>query len=174
MQTKFNDIAVFTHGKFARSFAFFISGFAVFFYVRQFITVKSIWENLTAKSLIYPQSEHFYLLMKLLAGLSLVAGFIIVCVVFYTLIDVWGLKVIITEQSLVVINTLVKHFPGTGEIPCEEIIEIKKGMFRFKIVGEKNSVSISGVERIELLFHLIHECRKKRFKMAKKHKSSHL
>jgi len=164
LQTNSNDIAVFTHGKLTRSFAFFISGIAVYFYARQCIAVKSIWENLTAKMLLYPQSADYYYFMKLLSSLSLVAGLIVVITIFYTLIDVWGLKVIVTTDSLVVINTLIKKFPGCGQIPCEEIVEIKKGIFRFKIIGEKNSVSISGVEKIDLLFHLIYECKKNKFK----------
>lgn len=164
MQTNSNDIGVFTHGKLTRSFAFFISGIAIYFYARQFTVVKSIWENLTAKMLLYPQSADFYYFMKLLASLSLVAGFMVVLVILYTLIDVWGLKVIITPDTLIVINTLIKRFPGTGQIPCEEIVEIKKGIFRFKIIGEKNSVTISGVEKIDLLFHLIYQCKKNQFK----------
>ncbi|BBB32236.1 hypothetical protein TTHT_0661 [Thermotomaculum hydrothermale] len=164
MQTNSNEIGVFTHGKLTRSFAFLISGVAIFFYTRQCIIAKSIMENLTAKMLLYPQSANFYYAMKLLTSLSLVAGLVVVLIIFYTLIDVWGLKVIITTDELIVINTLIKKFPGTGRIPCDEIVEIKKGLFRFKILGEKNSVSISGVEKIDLLFHLIYECKNNKFK----------
>ncbi len=164
MQTNSNDIAVFTHGKLTRSFAFFICGITIYFYARQCVVVKGLWENLTAQMLLYPQSADFYFFMKLLSSLSLVVGLAIVIAVLYSLIDVWGLKVIITPDKLIVLNTLFKKFPGTGEIPCEEILEIKQGLFRFKIVGEKNTVTISGVEKIDLLFHLIYECKKHKFK----------
>ncbi len=162
MQTNSHDIAVFTHGKLTRSFAFLISGIGIFFYTRQFFVVKKIWENLTAKQLLFPQSADYYLAMKLLSAASLVAGLGVILVLLYTLIDVWGLKVMLTPDSLIVLNTLFKKFPGSGEIPCEEIEEIQKGMFRFKIVGKHKTLTISGVEKIDLLFYLISECKKKK------------
>jgi len=164
LQTNSDEIGIFTHGKLTRSFAFLISGVSLYFYAHQFVVVRDLWENLTAKMLLYPQSENFYFFLKMLSSLSLVVGLIIVLAIYYTLIDVWGLKVIITPDCLIVINTLIKKFPGTGKIPCEEIIEIKKGIFRFKIVGEKCTVTLSGVEKIDLLFHLIYECKKSNLK----------
>ncbi len=164
MQTNSNDLAVFTHGKLTRSFSFLISGIALYLYVRQFFVVKGIYENLSANALLHPQSAEFYNFLKIMSSLSLIAGFFVVLVIFYTLVDVWGLKVIVTPDSLIVLNTLFKRFPGSGIIPCEEIVEIKKGIFRFKVIGKKNTLTFSGVERIDLLFHLIYECKKRKNK----------
>ena len=164
MQTNSDNLAIFTHGKTTRSFAFLISGIGIYLYVRQFYVVKKVYENLEANILLHPNSADFYNFLKTLSTLSLAVGFIVILALLYTLIDVWGLKVIVTDNSLIVLNSLFKKFPGTGEILCEEIEEIKKGMFRFKVIGKNKTVTFSGVERIDLLFHLIYECKKRNLK----------
>ncbi len=158
MSTKSDDLAVFTHSVFHRTASFLIVGIALFCYLKQFFYVSSFYREFAA-SAGQDQSTAFLTAIKLSLILGLVAGFLVVCLFIYTLIDVWGLKVMVTGCSVIVMNTLMP-FPGTGEMPCVEIIEIRKGLFRFHLVGEKGVLRFSGVEGMDRLFYLISECKR--------------
>jgi len=105
-------------------------------------------------------SPAYILAVKTSLILGLIAGFLVVCLTIYTLVDVWGLKIVVTECSVIVLNTLLP-FPGTGEMPCCEIVEVRRGTFRFHLAGEKSVLSFSGVDRIDRLFFLISECKRR-------------
>ncbi len=160
MTTKSDDLAVFTHSFSHRTAAFFIVGLAVFFYLKQFKYVSHFYHDFLPQTQAGLHSSAYILAIKISLILGLVAGFIVVCLTIYTLVDVWGLKVIVTDCSVTVLNTLCP-FPGTGEMPCNEIIEIRKGTFRFRLAGEKNVLTFSGVDRIDRLFYLISECKRR-------------
>lgn len=159
MSTKSDDLCVFTHSKLHRAASFFIVGMAIFFYMKQFKLVSHFYTSYFSLEEAAAHPAAYVLAIKLSLALGLLAGFIVVCLTIYTLIDVWGLKVMVTGCSVIVMNTLIP-FPGTGEVPCEEIVELRKGIFRFYLVGEKNVVRFSGVDRIERLFFLITECKR--------------
>ena len=63
-------------------------------------------------------------------------------------------------------TAIIDSFAIKNELPAymtyspEDIVEIRKGWFRFKLIGKKHRLSFSGVEKIEKLFHLISECKK--------------
>jgi len=168
LTTKSDDLAVFTHSIVHRTAAFFIVGLAVFFYLKQFKFVSRFYHDFFSQTEAGMHSSTYILAVKTSLVLGLVAGFLVVCLTIYTLVDVWGLKIVVTECSVIVLNTLVP-FPGTGEMPCSEIVEVRKGTFRFHLVGEKSVLSFSGVDRIDRLFYLISECkRRSRSAMPKK------
>jgi len=162
---KSDDLAIFTHSLLHRTASFFMVGVALYCYAKQFIFVSSFYREFAAMA--HPgYTDMFVNVIKISLILSLVAGFLVVGLTVYTLVDVWGLKVMVTGCAVIVINTLVP-FPGTGEMPCEEVIELRKGMFRFHLVGEKTTLRFSGVDRIERLFYLISECKRKNKKEFK-------
>ncbi len=168
MTMKSDNLAVFTHSTVYRTASFFIVGLAVFFYLKQFKFVSCFYHDFFSHSTIAIHSSTYVWAIKISLILGLVVGFFVVCLTIYTWVDVWGLKIVVTECSVIVLNTLVP-FPGTGEMPCSEIVEVRKGTFRFHLVGEKFVLSFSGVDRIDRLFYLISECkRRSRSTMPKK------
>jgi len=160
LTTKSDDLAVFTHSVVHRTAAFFIVGLAVFFYLKQFKFVSRFYREFFSQAQAGMHSATYILAIKTSLILGLIAGFLVVCLTIYTLVDVWGLKIVVTECSIIVLNTLAP-FPGTGEMPCCEIVEVRKGAFRFRLVGEKSILSFSGVDRIDRLFYLISECKRR-------------
>lgn len=160
MTTKSDDLAVFTHSIVHRTAAFFIVGLAIFFYLKQFKFVTRFYRDFLSQAPAGIHSPAYILAVKTSLILGLIAGFLVVCLTIYTLVDVWGLKIIVTECSVIVLNTLCP-FPGSGEIPCGEIVEMRKGAFRFHLVGENGVLSFSGVDRIDRLFYLISECKRR-------------
>jgi hypothetical protein len=160
LKTKSDDLAVFTHSVIHRTVAFFIVGLAVFFYLKQFKFVSRFYRDFLSQAQNSMHSPAYILAVKTSLILGLVAGFLVVCLTIYTLVDVWGLKIVVTECSVIVLNTLLP-FPGTGEMPCCEIVEVRKGAFRFHLAGEKSVLSFSGVDRIDRLFFLISECKRR-------------
>ncbi|NOY23967.1 MAG: hypothetical protein GXO70_10720 [Acidobacteria bacterium] len=168
MATKSDDLAVFTHSIVHRTAAFFIVGLAIFFYLKQFKFVTRFYRDFLSQAQTSIHSPAYILAIKTSLILGLIAGFLVVCLTIYTLVDVWGLKIMVTECSVIVINTLFP-FPGTGEMLGSEIVEMRKGAFRFHLIGEKSVLSFSGVDRIDRLFYLISECkRRSRSKMPEK------
>ncbi len=142
-------------------------GVALYCYMKQFVFVGSFYREFAAT--VHPDyTDAFVNVIKFSLILSLVAGFAVVCLTIYTLIDVWGLKVMVTGCAVIVVNTLMP-FPGTGEMPCAEVIELRKGVFRFHLVGEKCTLRFSGVDRIDRLFYLISECKRKNKKEFRKY-----
>jgi len=160
LTTKLDNLAVFTHSIVHRTASFFIVGLAVFFYLKQFKFVSRFYREFFVQAEVSMHSPTYILAIKTSLILGLIAGFLVVCLTIYTLVDVWGLKIIVTECSVSVFNTLCP-FPGTGEMSCSEIVELRKGTFRFHLVGEKSVLSFSGVDRIDRLFYLISECKRR-------------
>jgi len=155
-----DDLAVFTYSIVHRTASFFIVGLAVFFYLKQFKFVSRFYRDFFSQAQASMHSPAYILAIKTSLILGLIAGFLAVCLTIYTLVDVWGLKIMVTDCSIIVLNTLCP-FPGTGEMPCSEIVEVRKGAFRFHLIGEKSVLSFSGVDRIDRLFYLISECKRR-------------
>jgi len=167
LPTKSDDLTVFTHSKMHRASAFVIVGIAVFFYLKQFRFVSRFYREFETAHAVQSYSDATVLAVKLSLILGLVAGFIVVCLTLYTLVDVWGLKVIVTPCTVIVLNTLLP-FPGSGEMLCREVVELRKGLFRFHLVGESHTLTFSGVDRIDRLFYLISECKRRNCKENRK------
>jgi hypothetical protein len=158
---KSGDLVVFSHSVFNRALIFFINGCAIFFYSRFLFKVSDVVADFIKINSGSEVSSIILLMVKISYFSGIIGGFLVLVLLMYTLVDVWGLKVIVTANSVIVLNSLIK-LPGCGEMLGENIEDIKKGFFRFHVVSKNGQkISFSGVENIERLFYLIYSLKKK-------------
>ncbi len=161
---KSGDLVVFSHSNFNRTLIFFINGCAIFFYSRFLLKVSDVVADFIKTNSGSEVSSIILLMVKISYFSGIIGGFLVLVLLMYTLVDIWGLKVIVTTNSVIVLNSLIR-LPGCGEMVGEDIEDIEKGFFRFHIVSKKGrKLSFSGVENIEHLFYLIYSLKKKRRK----------
>lgn len=162
---KSGDLAVFTHSNFNRTLIFFINGIAIYFYSRFLFKVSDVVTGFVKSNQGTDISSIIMVMVKVSYFSGIIGGFLVLVLLVYTLVDVWGLKILVTPNSVIVLNTLIQ-IPGCGEIDGEDIDDIKKGLFRFYVLSKRGKkVKFSGVENIDRLFFLIYQLKKNKDKM---------
>jgi len=157
---KSGDLVVFSHSNFNRALIFFINGVAFFFYCRFLFEISKVVTGFLKSNQGSDTASTIIIMVKISYFTGIIGGVFVLLILFYTLIDVWGLKIMVTANSVIVLNTLLK-LPGSGELQGEDIEDIEKGLFRFHILSKsKRKLSFSGVENIERLFYLIYVLKK--------------
>lgn len=160
--TKSGDLAVFTHSYFNRTLIFFINGVAIFFYSRFLFKVSDVVSSFVKSNQGTDISSIIMIMVKVSYFAGIIGGFLVLILLLYTLVDVWGLKILVTGNSVIVMNTFLQ-IPGCGEMEGKDIEDVKKGFFRFHLVSKSGKkLKFSGVENIERLFYLIYQLKKEK------------
>jgi len=101
------------------------------------------------------EENQSFLLTYGLIGIGAFIAVVIMCYLFWAVVDVWGIQVQLSTSRIQVRNTITgmrfKKIMGVGDIPFSELEEVEGGFFSTRLIGTQGVVRFSPVERIEVL-----------------------
>lgn len=105
-----------------------------------------------------PELSRFVFLAFSILGLAL--ALLILLYFMWALADIWGLQIWVSENEIKVQNTIIgklfRRFTGVGVMSMEEILEIRGTRLATFVVGSKERLRFSPVDRVDtLIAHLL-------------------